>query len=264
MRDGRLEGVAIVSRFPVAFRPPAFASRSSDSRRGLGPPSRSAYRTRPQARPDPGGVTAFRTHELRPGWVPSIPRGRRCSSRPRDVLGRRLPLHRGQPLVPAPSHRQGSASRGINEGSRDSPVRSSLACGRPGGTGSPRASPRASHPAVTGDARRGWDRPSSTDLELHAHIRLILQSGSSLVSCDLASHRPKREPARCRSRRSLVARSGSVGAEGLAKRLAKLAPLVGWVSRFGLPLIGVVSFPKADRSLGLTLSLPFVRPQQRD
>jgi hypothetical protein len=30
-------------------------------------------------RPDPDGVTAFRTHELRPGWVPSLPRGRRCS-----------------------------------------------------------------------------------------------------------------------------------------------------------------------------------------
>jgi hypothetical protein len=96
------------------------------------------------------------------------------------------------PDHPAPaSHRQGSASRGINEGLRDSPVRSSLACGRAGGTGSPWASPRASHPAVVGDARRGWDRPSSTDLELHAHIRLILQSGRSLVSCDLASHRPQ-------------------------------------------------------------------------
>ena len=31
--------------------------------------------------PDLDGVTAFRTHELRPGWAPSIPRGRRCSSR---------------------------------------------------------------------------------------------------------------------------------------------------------------------------------------
>jgi hypothetical protein len=34
-----------LSRFPVAFRLPAFASRSSDSRRGVGPSSRSAYRT---------------------------------------------------------------------------------------------------------------------------------------------------------------------------------------------------------------------------
>jgi len=40
-----LEEAVIVSRFPVAFRPPAFASRSSDARRGLRPSSRSAYRT---------------------------------------------------------------------------------------------------------------------------------------------------------------------------------------------------------------------------
>jgi hypothetical protein len=32
-------------RFPAAFRPPAFASRPSDTRRGVGPSSRSAYRT---------------------------------------------------------------------------------------------------------------------------------------------------------------------------------------------------------------------------
>jgi hypothetical protein len=68
-----------VSRFPVAFPLPAFASRSSCSRRGVGPSSRSAYRAAPVARPDPDGVTAFRTHELRPGWVPPLPRGRRCS-----------------------------------------------------------------------------------------------------------------------------------------------------------------------------------------
>ena len=34
----------MMSRFPAAFRPPAFASRSSDTRRGVGPSSRSAYR----------------------------------------------------------------------------------------------------------------------------------------------------------------------------------------------------------------------------
>jgi hypothetical protein len=33
-------------RFPVAFRPPAFASRSSDTRQGIQPSSRSAYRQR--------------------------------------------------------------------------------------------------------------------------------------------------------------------------------------------------------------------------
>jgi hypothetical protein len=77
--------------------------------------------------PDPDGVTAFRTNEIRPGWVPPIPRGRRCSSRPRRVLGQRLPLRSGQSLDPAPTlhlaglrltrHQRGFSKR------RDKPVR---------------------------------------------------------------------------------------------------------------------------------------------
>src|SRR6266567_2008656 len=47
-------------------------------------------------------------------------------------------------------------------------------CGRPDGTGVPWAFPRASHPAdqEPDDARRGGDRPPSTDLEQRSrHIR---------------------------------------------------------------------------------------------
>jgi hypothetical protein len=45
-------------------------------------------------------------------------------SRPDAVPGRRLPLPSDQSLHPAPaSHQRGSVLRGINEGSRDSPVR---------------------------------------------------------------------------------------------------------------------------------------------
>jgi len=80
IRDDRLEEAAHHARFPAAFRLPAFASRSSDSRRGVGPSLRSAYRVG-RSCPDLDRVTAFRTRELRPGWVPSLPRGRRCSSR---------------------------------------------------------------------------------------------------------------------------------------------------------------------------------------
>jgi len=40
----------MVSRFPAAFRLPAFASRVILSRQGVGPSSRSAYRTQPHAR----------------------------------------------------------------------------------------------------------------------------------------------------------------------------------------------------------------------
>ncbi len=107
--------------------------------------------------PDLDGVTAFRTHELRPGWVPPIPRGQRCSSRPRDVLGQRLPLFRGESFDPAPTFpsTQGYELRGISRRFRfftrpacPSPV-------APGWVGRPWASSRASHPAVTGGARRG-------------------------------------------------------------------------------------------------------------
>jgi hypothetical protein len=68
-----------MSRFPAAFRPPALASwailRPLGSRAFLtvGLPSASLHS-------DPNGVVAFRTSEIRPGWVPPIPRGRRCPS----------------------------------------------------------------------------------------------------------------------------------------------------------------------------------------
>ncbi len=44
IRDDRLKEPTIMSRFPAVFRPPAFACRSSDSHRGIGPSLRSAYR----------------------------------------------------------------------------------------------------------------------------------------------------------------------------------------------------------------------------
>jgi hypothetical protein len=68
----------VVSRFPAAFRPPAFASRVIPI-----PPRSSAFLTvglpDPTSGPDPVGVITFHTYELRPGWVPPLPRGRRCS-----------------------------------------------------------------------------------------------------------------------------------------------------------------------------------------
>jgi hypothetical protein len=154
---------------------------------------RSADRTRPKACPDPDGVTAFRTRELRPGWVPPLPRGRRCSSRSSRLLDRRLPLYRGQSFDPAPAtHRQGSASRGINEGSSNSPVRSSPRLWPPGWNGPPLGFPPSFAPRRPGadDARRGEDRPASTGLELRAqhHIGRSSNPCSSLTTCDLASH----------------------------------------------------------------------------
>ena len=79
----------------------------------------------------PTGVTAFRTHELRPGWVPPVPRGRRCSSRLRGLLNRRLPLLSGQSLYSAAAfHRRSSSSRDISQRFRVlHPSDLPLACG---------------------------------------------------------------------------------------------------------------------------------------
>jgi hypothetical protein len=95
------------------------------------------------ALPDLDGVAASRTHEVRPGWVPPIPRGRQCSSR---TEGRARPAPAALPrpvLQPALAH----PSCGLRFTRHQSRFTffTRPAC----------ASPRASHPAVTGDARRG-------------------------------------------------------------------------------------------------------------
>jgi hypothetical protein len=140
-------------RFPVAFRPPAFASRSSCSRRGVRPSSRSAYRPR---RPDPGGVTAFRTHEQRPGWAPSIPRGRRCSSRtertaqPAPAALPRLVLQPRSNIPPceAPLYEASTRVQAIR------PSGLPLAYGRPDGTGRRLGFPPSFAPRRPGAGRR--------------------------------------------------------------------------------------------------------------
>ena len=92
----------MVSRFPVAFRLPTFASWSSIARWGAGPSLRSAYRSCCQGS-DPNGVVTFRTYEMRPGWVPSLPRGLRCPRGRRVISGRHTPLSGDQSLYPGPT-----------------------------------------------------------------------------------------------------------------------------------------------------------------
>ena len=70
------------SHFPAAFRPPALASWASCSRQGTGLPLRWLTGSAQAALPDPDGVSTFRTREMRPGRVSSLPRERRCSLRP--------------------------------------------------------------------------------------------------------------------------------------------------------------------------------------
>jgi hypothetical protein len=107
--------------------------------------------------PDPDGVTALRTYELRPGWVPPVPRGRRCSSR---TEARSQPAPAAPPwLVPKPRHNippcEAPLHEASNRGSSRSPVRSSPRPRHRDGTSDASASPRAPHPAVTSSARQG-------------------------------------------------------------------------------------------------------------
>src|SRR5260370_645436 len=94
------EGASHASHFPGAFRLPAFASWASCPAREFrptydrptGPPSLHA--------PDPGEVSLFRTHEIRPGLgVLSTP-GTAVATRPRSILHRRLPPLNGRSLPP--------------------------------------------------------------------------------------------------------------------------------------------------------------------
>jgi hypothetical protein len=170
-----------LSRFPVAFRPPAFASRSSDSRRGIRPPSRSAYRPNsagprrdyrvPHARATTGlgALSTPRTTVL----IPTEDRPQPASAAPpRLVLTPRYNLH------PA-GLRLTRHQRGFKQFTRPifpSPV-------APGWNGNPWAFPRASNPAgqEPDDARRGGDRPPSTDPKQRSRHQPRLQSACLLV-----------------------------------------------------------------------------------
>src|SRR6266566_3259905 len=86
------------SRFPAAFRLPAFASwvilrpLGNSASLTVGPPA--------QDPPDPNGVVVLHMSKTRPGRAPPLPRGRWCAPARRLSSGRHLPLFRGQSLQP--------------------------------------------------------------------------------------------------------------------------------------------------------------------
>ena len=93
-RRGRYTG----SRFPVAFRPSAFASWVL-----LRPLGSCAFLTvgLPAVDPpDPNGVVMLRMNKIRPGRAPPLPRGRWCAPGRRLSSGRHPPLPSGQSLRP--------------------------------------------------------------------------------------------------------------------------------------------------------------------
>ena len=178
-----------MSRFPAAFRLPAFASRSSDSRRGIGPSSRSAYRARPSARTSTGLPRSARTSCDR-GGCPLYPED--GGAHPAGSPPRPAPAASQRP-VPKPRHGVPPCEALLHGASTGvysrSPVRSSPRLRPRGGTGGASAFPRASHPTVTGSARQGWGQAIEHGPGTTAQLTSVdLQSSSSLNACDLASH----------------------------------------------------------------------------
>ena len=172
---------AAVPGFLPPFRLPAFASWVI-----LRPLGNGAFLTvgLPTAiwPPDPNGVVVLHMSKTRPGRAPPLPRGRWCAPGRRLSSGRHLPLSSGQSLYPAgTSHLRGQPSRDVIRGSlafahhpgggrmppqsREAPLLPAgllLACRPRMGQGPLRLLPRASHPAVTRDARQGGDGPTRT------------------------------------------------------------------------------------------------------
>ena len=92
----------MMSRFPAAFRPAGIGFLVI-----LCPPGDWAFLAVGLPvllpGPDPDGVATFRAHELRPGWVPSLPRGLRCPHGRQVIPGRRTPPCSGPSLYPRPA-----------------------------------------------------------------------------------------------------------------------------------------------------------------
>jgi hypothetical protein len=155
----------------------------------------------------------FRTRETRPGWVPSLLRD-----------GGVLPISaasltgacRFTAASPIPRWTIPSAELLITEHTKihsRSPVRSSPRPQPPDGTGAASALPRASHPAVTRDARQGGDGPSDTGPD---HT-LIDQPSTGVTTQHVRPHvaRPPPAPPPCCDR---------ISGDGLSPPVEPTAP----------------------------------------
>jgi hypothetical protein len=181
----------VFSRFPVAFRRtgirflghpvPAEVIRfphGQRTERRLPPPGPQRGCRVPH-KPDTTGVGAPYT----PG--PAVFSGRGWVRRPAPAASQRPVLH------PAgTSHRQGSRLRGIIGGSLafTRPV-FPFTCGLRMEQTPLGLITRASHPAVTGNARRVGDRPSNTDLESHPRHTSLLDVLTDFVRPHVAPQR---------------------------------------------------------------------------
>ena len=125
--------------------------------------------------------------QVRPGWAPSVPRGRWCAPARPDSSGRHPPPCNGRPLSPAgashraevPMTRRHRGFTCVHPSGLPQPV-------TPGWNRDPWAFPRASHLAVTRDARRGGDGPCARDRTLHPRRHAAPPSMSVAVLMRLA------------------------------------------------------------------------------
>ena len=155
--------------------------------------------------PDPDGVSPFRTPEQRPGWAPSVPRGRRCSSRT-GATSRPAPAASQRPVLAPRPHPTGGALayEASTKGSRVF-ARPVFPCLRPPGWNGPSLGFRLglrTPPTGAGQrtSRRGQaiEHGPGTTSSTHTSIS---NPGSSLTMCDLVSHVARRSSGRARLRR---------------------------------------------------------------
>jgi hypothetical protein len=151
--------------------------------------------TGPQPRsPDPNGVVTLHTHEMRPGRVPSIPRGRWCSCGWHRIPSRHLPLRSGQSLHPGTATTPGSSVTRHHRGFTDiHPSGLPLACDPRVGRESSGVSPElhtpplpATHVEVrTGTRALAWSTsPTSVDPPISRIHSLRAPSCRTSVSQD--------------------------------------------------------------------------------
>jgi len=157
-------------RFPVAFRPPAFASRSSDTRRGSGPSSRSAYRTTAS----PGPRQGYHVPHARAATGVGAPSTPGTAVLTRSAYGHQPAPAASRRPVPTPRYNVPSSGLGAHEASTGvhaiHPSGLPLACSSRMER-APSGSPLSFEPRrlIADDARQGGDRPLSTGLKLSRH-----------------------------------------------------------------------------------------------
>ena len=203
MREPLAEVPASGSRFPAAFRPPAFASWAFLRPLGnyasltVGLPAATSSRT-------PSGLSRSTCVRYGQGGCPLYPGdgGALPADQIRPAGTRRLPA--AGPCSPASTipparvlmTRRHRGFTHVHPSGLPQPV-------TPRRNGSPWALPRASHPTVTHDARRGGNGHCALDRALRRRHQIDPPQRVPLITCDLVSHDPVQPRRVCRQEHQL-------------------------------------------------------------